>query len=95
MTFFLWLWNFLSPFVIILGFFGWGFVEEWMLFLCLISAVLGFFVGLIGWNKMIPPRWFWVKDRVNLLNNRIGTAFKYAFQFSFLPMAIVFLVNAF
>ena len=60
-----------------------------------LSAVLGLVVGIVGWADTVPPRWFWIKSRVDLAGSRFLTAIGYAIQFFFLALAIFGLVEYF
>ncbi len=90
MTVILWIWNYLSPIVMLLGagYFAMGGFDELTLIFCAGAAILGFIIGFTGWGETVPPRWFWIKSRVDLFDNRFFTALGYAFQFFFLPAAI-------
>ena len=94
MAFFLWIFQFISPIGIILG----------LLYLCdepnpsalIIGGVAAFFgliVGIVGWGDTVPPRWFWIKSRMELAGSRLLTAIGYAIQFFFLALAIFGLVE--
>jgi hypothetical protein len=41
----------------------------------------------------VPPRWFWVKSSVDLLDSRIFTALSYAFQFFCIPAAVACIIE--
>ncbi|MCR5066327.1 MAG: hypothetical protein K6A67_11265, partial [Bacteroidales bacterium] len=62
------------------------------LILCGIAAVIGLVVGIVGWADTVPPRWFWVKSKMDLAGSRFMTALGYAIQFFFIPAAIIGLV---
>ena len=53
-----------------------------------ILAVLGLIVGWSAWGQEVPPRWFWVKSKLELFDNRVWNAFSYALQFFLIPFAI-------
>ena len=89
MAIFLWQFQFISPIALILG--GLYLLEDpspASLVVGALSAVLGLVVGLVGWADTVPPRWFWVKRRMDLAGNRVLTAIGYAVQFFFLALAI-------
>ena len=89
MAIFLWLFQFISPIALILG--GLYLLEDpspASLVVGALSAVLGLVIGLVGWADTVPPRWFWVKSRMDLAGNRFLTAIGYAVQFFFLALAI-------
>ena len=89
MAIFLWLFQYISPIALILG--GLYLFEDpspASLVVGALSAVLGLVVGLVGWADTVPPRWFWVKSRMDLAGNRFLTAIGYAVQFFFLALAI-------
>ena len=46
-----------------------------------ILAAIGLIVGWSAWGREVPPRWFWVKSKLELFDNRVGNAFSYAIQF--------------
>ena len=90
MVFFLWIWQWIAPIALIFG--GLYLLEDsspTTLILCGLSAVVGLIVGITGWADTVPPRWFWVKSRVDLAGSRFKTAIGYAIQFFFLPAAII------
>lgn len=89
MAIFLWIFQFISPIAIILG--GLYLLEDpspASLVVGGLSAILGLIVGIVGWADTVPPRWFWVKSRMNLAGNRFMIAIGYAVQFFFLALAI-------
>ena len=89
MAIFLWLFQYISPIALILG--GLYLLENpspASLVVGALSAVLGLVIGLVGWADTVPPRWFWVKSRMDLAGNRFLTAIGYAVQFFFLALAI-------
>lgn len=96
-TFILWFWNIISPVILFfgLGYIADGGMDEITLILCGITAIPGFILGLVGWKHTVPPRWFWVKSRVESLNNLIVCSFGYALQFAFIPPAIFFILDLF
>ena len=94
MPFFLWLFQFINPIAIILG--GLYLLEEpstASLIVGALSAVLGLVVGIVGWADTVPPRWFWIKSRMDLAGSRFMTAIGYAIQFFFLALAIFGIVE--
>lgn len=86
----LWIWNVISPIVIIcaVGCFAMGGIEDWVLYAGAGTALLGLIIGFTGWGEMVPPRWFWVKSSVDLLDSRIFTALSLALQFFCIPAAV-------
>ena len=85
----LWILNILNPIILIaaVGYFAMGDIEDWVLYAGAGSALLGLIIGFTGWGETVPPRWFWVKSSVDLLDSRIFTALSYAFQFFCIPAA--------
>lgn len=86
----LWIWNILSPIVFFcaMGYFAMGNIEDWVLYAGAGSALLGLIIGFTGWSETVPPRWFWVKSSVDLLDSRIFTALSLALQFFCIPAAV-------
>lgn len=92
----LWIWNILSPIITILGLLyicgnvdelkGWEFIVGGM------CALIGLIIGFTGWAETVPPRWFWVKSKTDLVGSRVGTAFSYALQFFLIPFAIMCII---
>ena len=96
MAIFLWLFQFISPFALIIGLLY--LVEDpstLSLIIGGVSAVVGLIVGSIGWADTVPPRWFWIKSSMDLAGSRFMTAIGYAIQFFFLALAIFGLVEYF
>lgn len=97
MVVFLWIWQFLSPIVIIFG----GLymleddIESTVFILGGIASVLGLIVGIVGWGDTIPPRWFWVKSGTELIGSKIMTSIGYAFQFFFIPAFVFGIIDYF
>ena len=95
----LWIFQKIAPITSIIGalvLFS-GEFEGYELIVGAILAVLGFIVGFSAWGETVPPRWFWVKSRLELFDNRVWNAFSYAFQFFLIPCAItgiIMLVDA-
>ena len=58
-----------------------------------ILAVLGLIVGWSTWGQEVPPRWFWVKSKLELFDNRAWNAFSYALQFFLIPFGIMGIVT--
>lgn len=86
----LWFFQKISPILTILGalvLFGDGF-EGYEFIVGTVLAVLGLIVGWSTWGQEVPPRWFWVKSKLELFDNRIGSAFGYAVQFFLIPFAV-------
>ena len=86
----LWVFQMISPVLTILGalvLFGDGF-EGYEFYVGAGLAVLGLIVGWSTWGQDVPPRWFWVKSKLELFDNRIWNAFSYAFQFFMIPFGI-------
>ena len=86
----LWLLNILNPIILIaaVGYFAMGDIEDWVLYAGAGSALLGLIIGFTGWGETVPPRWFWVKSSVDLLDSRIFTALSLALQFFCIPAAV-------
>jgi len=97
MAIFLWLFQFISPIAVLLGllYLLGGDPSTSALIVGAISAVIGLVVGLVGWADTVPPRWFWIKSRMDLAGSRFMTAIGYAIQFFFLALAIFGLVEYF
>ena len=96
MALFLWIFQYISPIAFVLG--GLYLIEDpsaLAIGLGIASAVLGLVVGIVGWGDTVPPRWFWVKSRMDLAGSRFMTAIGYAIQFFFLALAIFGLVEYF
>lgn len=94
MAIFLWIFQYISPIILFIG--GFYLVEDpepFALILCGIAAVIGLVVGIVGWADTVPPRWFWVKSKMDLAGSRFMTALGYAIQFFFIPAAIIGLVE--
>ena len=91
----LWVFQKISPILTIFGalvLFGGGF-EGYEFIVGGVLAVLGLIVGWSAWGQEVPPRWFWVKSKLELFDNRIGSAFGYAVQFFMIPFGITFIVE--
>lgn len=95
----IWIINLLLPIINILGIFGLcyavtegDFPELW--FWCLSGGafVLGFLFGMLAWHYDVPPRWFWVKSRLELFDNLIGSAFGYGLSFALIPFAVLIII---
>ena len=96
MAFFLWIFQFISPIALIIG--GLYLVEDpspLALVLGGVAAVIGLIVGIVGWGDTVPPRWFWIKSRMDLAGSRFMTAIGYAVQFFFIPPCIIGLIGYF
>jgi hypothetical protein len=94
MTIFLWLFQFISPIIFVLG--GLYLLEDpepLTLILSCITAVLGLVVGIVGWGDTVPPRWFWVKSSMALAGSRFMTALGYAIQFFFIPPFVIGMIE--
>ena len=94
-TAFLWVLQKISPILTILGalvLFGGGF-EGYEFIVGAILAVFGLIVGWSAWGQEVPPRWFWVKSKLELFDNRVWNAFSYALQFFLIPFAITGIVT--
>jgi len=52
-------------------------------------------IGIVGWGDTVPPRWFWIKNSVELAGSRITTALGYALQFFLLPAAVMGIMEMF
>lgn len=55
---------------------------------CAVSFILGVFFGVAAWNYDVPPRWFWVKSKMELFDNKIGYSLGYGARFFWLPIVI-------
>lgn len=101
MRVFLWIWKMIGPLVMIAGAIYTAFVllnPDWSDNVPLetnttfiiggICALVGFILGFTGWAEDVAPRLFWIKGRVELLDNQIGYAITLAIQFFFIPAAI-------
>ncbi|MBQ9546614.1 MAG: hypothetical protein IJU90_04950 [Bacteroidales bacterium] len=88
--------NILSPIITILGglilLFGFQIIETWMWVVCGMSAVVGLIFGIATWHYGVPPRWFWIKSEIELLDNRVIVALRYAFIFFLLPLCIQMII---
>ncbi len=86
----LWILNILNPIVLFAaaGYFAMGDIEEWVIYAGAGSALLGLIIGFTGWGETVPPRWFWVKSSVDLLDSCVLTALSYAIQFFCIPAAV-------
>ena len=96
MAVFLWIFQFISPITFILG--GLYILENpspLALILGGVAAVIGLIVGIVGWGDTVPPRWFWVKSRMDLAGSRFMTALGYAIQFFFIPPCVIGLIEYF
>ncbi len=94
MAIFLWIFQYISPIILFIG--GFYLVEApepLALILCGIAAVIGLVVGIAGWADTVPPRWFWIKSKMDLAGSRFMTALGYAIQFFFIPAAIIGLIE--
>ena len=90
MMVFLWLFRLVSPIISVLGMLVLcsGEFGEYDLIIGAALAVVGFIIGLTTWAATVPPRWFWVKSRLDLFESRIYNAFGYALQFFLIPCCI-------
>lgn len=96
MAIFLWIFQFISPIMVILGvLYLIGEPSTLSLVLGGVAAVFGLVVGIVGWADTVPPRWFWIKSRVDLAGSRVVTALGYAVQFFFIPPCIIGLIEYF
>ena len=96
MAIFLWIFQFISPIIFILG--GLYLLEDsspLVIGLGIVAAIIGLVVGIVGWADTVPPRWFWIKSSTELAGSRILTALGYAIQFFFIPAFIIGLINYF
>ena len=73
--------------------FAFGDIEPWVLIAGGGAALLGLVIGFTGWAETVPPRWFWVKSNVWLLNNRVGTALGYALKFFLIPAGVMGIIQ--
>ena len=91
----LWIFQKISPILTVLGalvLFGGG-AEGYEFIVGAVLAVLGLIVGWSAWGQEVPPRWFWVKSKLELFDSRIWNAFSYAFQFFMIPFGVTFIVE--
>ena len=91
----LWIFQKISPILTVLGalvLFGDGF-EGYEFIVGAILAVLGLIVGWSTWGQEVPPRWFWVKSKIELFDNRVWNAFSYALQFFLIPFGITGIIS--
>lgn len=96
MAIFLWIFQFVSPIMVILGaLYLIGDPSILSLVLGGVAAVFGLVVGIVGWADTVPPRWFWIKSRMDLAGSRVVTALGYALQFFFIPPCIIGLIEYF
>jgi hypothetical protein len=89
-TAFLWVFQKISPILTVIGalvLFGDGY-KGYEFIVGAVLAVFGLIVGWSTWGQEVPPRWFWVKSKLELFDNRVGNAFSYALQFFLIPFAI-------
>ena len=94
-TAFLWVFQKISPILTILGalvLFGGGF-KGYEFIVGAVLAVFGLIVGWSTWGQEVPPRWFWVKSKLELFDNRVGNAFSYALQFFLIPFGITGIIT--
>lgn len=106
MRVFLWIWKLIGPLVLVVGIiyfvfvlFNLDFVDEVPLDTaptCIIGGIcafVGLILGFTGWAEDVAPRMFWVKSRVDLLDNRIGYSLTMAIQMFFLPAAVGLIIG--
>ena len=94
-TAFLWVLQKISPILTILGalvLFGGGF-EGYEFIVGAILAVFGLIVGWSAWGQEVPPRWFWVKSKLELFDNRVWNSFSYALQFFLIPFGVTGIIT--
>ena len=91
----LWIINLLSPLIFIgsVVYFAFGDIETWTLIAGGGAALLGLIIGFTGWAETVPPRWFWVKSNVDLLDNLVGTALSYALKFFLIPAGVMGIIQ--
>lgn len=53
----------------------------------IVCFVFGIFFGVAAWKYDVPPRWFWVKSKMDLFDNKIGYTIGYGTRFFWLPFA--------
>ncbi|MBQ3750069.1 MAG: hypothetical protein II865_02025 [Bacteroidales bacterium] len=53
-----------------------------------VPELVGFILGFTNWALDVPPKFFWTKSRVQLLDNRVGNALGYAVIFFLLPFFV-------
>ena len=58
-----------------------------------VCALVGIILGFTGWVEDVPPRFFWIKSNVDLLDNRVGYSLKLGIQFFLLPSAIALIIS--
>lgn len=91
----LWIFQKISPILTVLGafvLFGDGF-EGYEFIVGVVLAVLGLIVGWSSWSQDVPPRWFWVKSKLELFDNRFWNAFSYAIQFFLIPFGVTGIIT--
>lgn len=98
MKVFLWIWRLIGPIVFFLGLFLMVFDDspierDLAAILGAVTAVIGIVIGFTGWAEEVPPRMFWVKGKVDLLDNKIGYALGLGIQMFFLPACIMYLIS--
>lgn len=96
MAVFLWIFQFISPIIFLLG--GLYLLENpspLTLGLGGVAAVIGLIIGIVGWGDTVPPRWFWIKSSTELAGSRITTAIGYAIQFFFIPAFVIGMIEYF
>ena len=68
-------------------------IEPYMYIIGGASALVGFILGLTNWALDIPPKFFWTKSRVELLDNRFSNALGYALIFFNIPFCVIFIIS--
>lgn len=102
MVVFLWIWKILGPIISFLGaIYFLSYVDASVVHpiglstTCIIGgvcAVIGIILGFTGWAEDVPPRLFWVRSRMELLDSKIGYALTFGVQFFLLPAFICLII---
>lgn len=104
MTIYLWICKIIGPVVLFLGTAGLYFHLDnqiphpilsmtAMLIIGGILAIFGIILGFTGWAEDVAPRMFWVKSKVELLDNKFGYALSLGLMHFLLPAAIVLIAS--
>lgn len=103
MTFYLWIWKILGPIVPFLGCFFWYCYLDGQIHPSLsavtilviggVLGILGIILGCTGWAEDVPPRMFWVKSRIDLLDTKFGYALTLGLGHFLLPAAIICVIE--
>lgn len=98
MVVFLWIWKIIGPIVFFVGLAGLVLDDSPIdcSLACILGAictVAGIVIGFTGWAEQVPPRMFWVKGKVDLLDNKVGYALALGVQMFFLPAAVMVVLS--